>query len=91
MTTAPDTQALPDNPAKFSKPILDVISASLELLDPDRVWTVLDPFAGIGRIHLISNGRPTIASELEFPWAQQGGPRSVVADALTLPFPDNSF
>lgn len=91
MTPANDLLERPDHCAKFSQPILDSIAASLERLDPDRTWTVLDPFAGIGRIHLIANGRPTIASELQYRWAHQGGPRSLVADALRLPFASHSI
>ncbi len=49
---------------------------------------VLDPFAGVGGIHVLPN--PTWGVELEFEWASQH-PRNIVGDALHLPFPDATF
>lgn len=52
---------------------------------------VLDPFGGTGKIHdLRIIGRKTISLELEPEWATMRR-RSVVGNALTLPFADNSF
>src|SRR5690606_36840269 len=83
---------------KFSDPILDEI---LDVLDthvdpeglPDQVLRVLDPFAGVGRIHELMDRRTWITTtgiEIEPEWAACH-PRTEVGDALHLPFPDGSF
>lgn len=80
--------------AKFSEPILAGLTEITERLDPDRTWRILDPFAGVGLIHSIANGRRTVASELEPEWAIQGldlSPNTLVARAQWLPFPDGVF
>lgn len=84
--------------AKFSEPILDAIRFYLDAVDPHGTWRVLDPFAGVGRIHRLATCpdpshaiRPTIGSELEAEWIVQGGARSLVADAHSLPFADGTF
>jgi len=82
---------IPDHCAKFSSPIRDAIAGILEREDPDRRWTILDPFAGVGLIHELANGRLTVASELEWEWAAAGRPRALAADALRLPFADGTF
>lgn len=56
----------PKHPAKFSDPILPVIASYLE-----PGWTVLDPFAGVGRIHEVRDlvDVHTFGVELEPEWA----------------------
>jgi SAM-dependent methyltransferase len=49
---------------------------------------VLDPFAGVGRIHNLPND--TLGVEIEPEWARSH-PGTVNADALALPFPDDTF
>lgn len=71
------------HPAPFSQAILDALRP---LVQPD--WLVLDPFAGIGRVHEL--GARSIGVELEHEWACQH-PRTIVADALCLPFADQTF
>ncbi len=72
------------HPAKFSPEILAIIDECLE-----DAKTVLDPFAGIGRIHDLKN-RQTTGVEIEAEWANQH-PDTLVANALDLPFPDQHF
>lgn len=72
------------HPARFSDPILDHISPRV----PAGV-RLLDPFAGVGRIHEIEHA-DTWGVELEPEWAC-AHPRTIVADATRLPFPDDWF
>ena len=70
------------HPAPFSPAVLDEIE---RLLD---VWNIhgkiLDPFAGIGRVHLLaSNTRKTVGIEIEPEWAHQH-PDTRVGNALAL-------
>jgi DNA modification methylase len=52
---------------------------------------VLDPFAGIGRIHaLATDSRRTVGIELEPEWALQHD-ETICGDATALPFDDCSF
>lgn len=52
---------------------------------------VLDPMAGIGKIHKLQNfGFETAGVELEHEWAEQH-PDTVVGNALMLPYDDSSF
>jgi tRNA G10 N-methylase Trm11 len=52
---------------------------------------VLDPFAGIGGVHdLDLFGYHTVGVELEPKWAA-AHPRTIVGDATSLPFADESF
>lgn len=71
------------HPAKFSDKVLSVVD---ELLG-DAV-TVLDPFAGVGRIHELD--RETIGVEIEPEWAEMSED-TLVGDALDLPFDDGRF
>lgn len=99
-TTARQRRRLPaegeprPHPAKFSPEVLDALDLFLAYLTPGGGLRILDPFAGVGRIHQLAGpdriSHYTIASELEFEWAVQGGPRSMVADALRLPLRDAS-
>lgn len=68
----------PLHPAKFSEPILDRLAVLLEAERRrvvgrvhDGPLVVLDPFAGVGRIHRLARpGRiQTIGIEIEEPWA----------------------
>lgn len=78
------------HPAKFTDSILSVIQ---EYLEPG--WRVLDPFAGTGRVHRLSEclflpGLETWGVELEPEWARMH-PRTVQGNALALPFRTGSF
>lgn len=76
---------IPPHPAKFSKPILKELD---RIICTYSLWTILDPFAGVGGIHtLMAN---TIGVEIEPLWAQ-AHPRTIVGDALQLPFKAQSF
>ncbi|MGW8178396.1 MAG: methyltransferase domain-containing protein [bacterium] len=73
------------HPAKYSEPIIE----ALDELVIDGL--ILDPFAGTGRIHRLANERRrTVGVELEPEWAELD-PRTIVGNALHLPFPDNTF
>lgn len=71
------------HPAKFSEPVLEKLT---KLVSPS--WRVLDPFAGTGRVHTLPC--ETWGVEIEPEWACWN-PRTIVGDALHLPFPDGSF
>lgn len=71
------------HPAKFSEPILRLMRPLAQ--DCDRI---LDPFAGTGRVHLL--GRSAVGVEIEPEWACLH-PRTIVGDALALPFAADSF
>jgi SAM-dependent methyltransferase len=80
------------HPARFTPAVLDAIA---EQLGDARL--VLDPFAGTGRIHQLADQprlggplRVTIGVELEPEWAAMH-PRTIVGNALALPFPNATF
>ncbi len=74
------------HPASFSTAVLDAIERHLP-----PTGLVLDPFAGVGRIHRLATGdRTTVGVELEREWAAQH-PDTIVGDATRLPFPHNTF
>lgn len=74
------------HPAVFSDPILSALDKLLHTYgEPKRV---LDPFAGIGRVHELACN--SIGVELELEWARQH-PQNICADALDLPFKPDSF
>lgn len=73
------------HPAKFSEALLDEIAKHL-----GTGWRVLDPFAGTGRIHKLYPSVETYGVEIEPEWATLH-PRTIVGDALALPFNDESF
>ena len=66
-----------------------------QYLPPHHYPTVLDPFSGIGRIHLLPNS--TTGIEIEEEWAVQipedpGSPSAqILGSALDIPFPDRHF
>jgi SAM-dependent methyltransferase len=66
------------HPAKFTEAMVG--RATEFLRDYDRV---LDPFAGVGLVHLLPN--ETVGVEIEPEWAAMH-PKTVVGDALRLPF-----
>jgi DNA modification methylase len=72
-----------DHPAPFSDPILDQVAEHLK--ETGQTGTVLDPFAGTGRIHELRDraGVDTIGVELEPEWAAKH-PDTVVGNALKL-------
>lgn len=71
------------HPAKFSDPILEIMA---KLVNPE--WVLLDPFAGTGRIHELPC--ETWGIEIEPEWASCH-PRTLVGNALCLPFRNASF
>lgn len=77
------------HPAVYSQKIIDVMAPMLEGYE-----RVLDPFAGTGKIHLLSDrgygGHVTVGVEIEPEWAEMH-PKTIVGDATKLPFPDMSF
>ena len=83
----------PHHPAKFTPAILDVVAAELAAeanrrgLDRSDL-RVLDPFAGTGRVHLLSGA--TVGVELEPEWAAMA-PGTLLGDARLLPFGPGSF
>lgn len=87
---------IPDHPAKFSKPILDaireIIAVEVERLGPDypRRPRLLDPFAGVGKIHQLEDVVDTVGIELEKSWAD-AHPRTEVGDATDLRFQGGEF
>lgn len=77
------------HPAKFSNAVL------AEILTLSAKWnlgrTVLDPFAGTGKIHALRQwGFLTAGLELEPEWAAMS-PYTRVGDALATGFPDNAW
>lgn len=83
MTAAVTTE--PRHPAKYRDAILDI----LDLVMPPG--DILDPFAGVGRIHRLARpDRRTWAVELERGFVTPH-PRTIVGDALHLPFADATF
>lgn len=78
------------HPAKFNDRILERI---VEMFDefgwPERI---IDPFAGTGKVHRLTEGRSTesVGVELEPEWADLH-PNTQVGNALDLPFEDASF
>lgn len=70
------------HPAKFSDILLPILKAAL--VDYDLV---LDPFAGTGKIKQIKPDAITL--EIEPEWAVIG--KSIIGNALQLPFRDSTF
>jgi len=77
--------AEPLHPAKFPQQIL--ATAALHL-PPASYPLILDPFAGVGRIHSLPN--VTVGVELEPEWAV-AHKDTIIGNALHLPFPSSSF
>jgi ParB-like chromosome segregation protein Spo0J len=83
--TKPDLGGGVSHPARYSD---ELFQHFRELLDAHS--TVLDPFAGTGRIHELRPRWETTGVELEPEWAQLS-PHTIVGSALALPFPDEHF
>lgn len=83
MTAAPP---LPKHPAKFSDPILDLLAKLVrnEQRPQAQALLVLDPFAGVGRVHRLAVDRKvqTLGLEIEAEWAACHE-RTIHTDALT--------
>lgn len=78
-------EPLADHPAKFSDPILDAIEAELRahLIGPGHA--LLDPFAGVGRVHELADrlGADSLGVELEPEWAATHE-RTICGDSTAL-------
>ena len=89
---APQPAAKP-HPAVYSPAILKKLGQELAVESQriGRPLSVLDPFAGTGRIHdLAGPALRTVGIEIEVEWASYHH-RTAVGDARALPFPSNSF
>lgn len=90
MTT--DTKAPPSHPCAYPREVLDAMQTHVNRTEPGCGSTVkvLDPMAGIGRIHDL-HGCWTCGIELEPEWATQHD-RNIVGDATNMWFfPDDSM
>ena len=69
----------PSHPARYSKALLPVLARAL---DPaEEFHRVLDPFAGVGGVHVLAEfGHRTVGAELEPEWAH-AHPDTLCADA----------
>jgi tRNA G10 N-methylase Trm11 len=85
--TASRENYVPPHPAKYADIALREIGAILES-EPRCPLKVLDPFAGVGRIHELDHD--TVGVEIEAEWAA-AHPATLVGDATSLPFPDATF
>lgn len=77
------------HPAKFSPDLLRVMSRYLK-----AGWLVYDPFGGVGGLHRIASatGAKTVCGEIEpRVIANARGTRSIAANAMYLPFGDETF
>lgn len=81
--TKPDLGGGISHPARYSDSLLPIFADVLAGYD-----RVVDPFAGTGRIHELSN--QTVGVEIEPEWAELH-PDTIVGDALALPFKDGEF
>ena len=97
------------HPAKFNDHIINAARTHLAhaLWDgTDRTRWILDPMAGVGRVHeLVTRDVPAtdcwrvVGGELELPWARQGvgrggvgrGHLTVQHNAMSMPFPRGVF
>jgi tRNA G10 N-methylase Trm11 len=81
------TRVRKEHPSPYSDAILAMLAEHIGV-----AALVLDPFAGIGRIHELRGERigHTIGVEIEPEWASKHA-STIVADAQALPFPDECF
>jgi tRNA G10 N-methylase Trm11 len=73
------------HPAKYTDVLLPIFQS---ILETNQCNTVLDPFAGTGKIHLLPF--TTIGVEIEPEWASLDM-RTICGDATQLPFKANTF
>jgi len=73
------------HPARYTDSLMPVFEA---ILLRYKCVSVLDPFAGTGKIHLLPFD--TVGIEIEPEWAAMND-RTICADATHLPFADNTF
>lgn len=75
------------HPAKFSPQVVELAAKYLTAYE----W-VLDPFAGVGLVHSLRlhGSWETVGVEIEPEWAEMH-PRTIVGDAMSLPFARHSF
>ena len=73
------------HPAKYTDVLLPIFQT---ILESNQCNTVLDPFAGTGKIHLLPF--ITIGVEIEPEWASLDT-RTICGDATQLPFNANTF
>jgi tRNA G10 N-methylase Trm11 len=62
-------------------------------MGPDATGFVLDPFAGVGRVHNLRrqySGLRTVGIEIEAPWADMH-PSTLCANSLDIPFRSETF
>jgi SAM-dependent methyltransferase len=84
--TKPDLGGGISHPARYSNELFPLF---VDLLDGYE--TVLDTFAGTGRIHELSqHGHITTGIEIEPEWASLHE-QTIIGDALRLPFDDDTF
>jgi len=76
---------MPEHPAKYNDKLLPIFK---EILLSYKVETVLDCFAGTGKIHNL--GFESIGLEIEPEWANMHE-RTIVADARNIPFDSAYF
>ena len=73
------------HPAKFSDVLIEQIDKMVVTHS-----SVLDPFAGVGTIHKLHPRCETYGIEIEPEWANMH-PRTIVGNALDLPFSNDTF
>ena len=86
--TKPDVGGGISHPARYTAALIPVF---VELLGPVP-QRILDPFAGVGGIHVLhdQHGHDTVGIEIEKEYAA-AHPRTKRGDATNLPFDDESF
>lgn len=76
------------HPSKFSVAIMQHLH---DVFAEKQGWWVLDPFAGVGKIHQLRDiGIITVGIEIEPEWADESR-FTYRGDALDLPYPDECF
>ena len=85
------TQTTVRHPAPWNRKALSAAIDRLVELLGEPPLTILDPYAGVGRIHELREcGFVTVGGELESEWAA-ASEFTIVADALHFPAEDGSF